>query len=60
MLYNKYSYTLIQSNENIFRIYNTILQARRKVTQKTSMDEITEQTGTTVISRGSFIPPGKK
>ncbi len=24
------------------------------------MDDITERTGVTVISRGSFIPPGKK
>ena len=35
-------------------------QARRKVTQRTCMDDITERAGVTVISRGTYVAPGKK
>jgi len=35
-------------------------QARRKVTAKQVMDDICERTGVAVISRGSYIAPGKK
>lgn len=35
------------------------IQARRKVTNKNALDDITEKTGVAVISRGSFVPPGK-
>jgi ATP-dependent RNA helicase DDX46/PRP5 len=36
------------------------IQARRKVTNKNALDEITERTGAAIISRGSFVPAGKK
>ena len=36
------------------------LQARRKVTQRAFMEEIIDRTGVAVISRGSYVPPGKK
>lgn len=36
------------------------IQARRKLNQKKVMDEIIDRTGVNVISRGSYIPPGKK
>ncbi len=36
------------------------VQARRKVTQKNVLDEITEKTGVAIISRGAYIAPGKK
>ncbi len=36
------------------------MQARRKVAQRQVMDEITDRTGVAVISRGEYIPPGKK
>eukprot|EP01036_Dinobryon_divergens_P027042 gene27042-35752_t len=35
-------------------------QARRKVTNRQAMDDITERTGVAIISRGVFIEPGKK
>lgn len=35
------------------------IQARRKVTNKNALDDITEKTGVAVISRGSFVPAGK-
>mmetsp|Transcript_20820 Transcript_20820/g.21475 ORF Transcript_20820/g.21475 Transcript_20820/m.21475 type:complete len:882 (-) Transcript_20820:133-2778(-) len=34
--------------------------ARRKVTQKNVLDEITYRTSVAIIARGSYIPPGKK
>lgn len=34
--------------------------ARRKVTQKNSFDEIIDRTGVAIISRGSYCAPGKK
>jgi ATP-dependent RNA helicase DDX46/PRP5 len=34
--------------------------ARRKVTQKNSFDEIIDRTGVAIISRGSYCLPGKK
>ncbi len=36
------------------------LQARRKVTQRNSIEEITDRTGVAIISRGVFVPAGKK
>jgi hypothetical protein len=33
---------------------------RRKVTQRSVLDEITDRTGTNIISRGTYVPPGKK
>ena len=35
-------------------------QARRKATVRSVLDQVTDMTGTNVISRGSYIPPGKK
>jgi hypothetical protein len=35
-------------------------QARRKVTNKNNLDEITDQTSVAIISRGSYQLPGKK
>jgi ATP-dependent RNA helicase DDX46/PRP5 len=35
-------------------------QARRKVTGRNALDDITERTGVAIISRGNFIPAGKK
>ena len=35
-------------------------QARRKVTHKNALDDVSEQTGVAIISRGSYVPPGKK
>lgn len=35
------------------------IQARRKVTQRSALDELTDRTGVAIISRGSFVPPGK-
>jgi ATP-dependent RNA helicase DDX46/PRP5 len=33
---------------------------RRKVTQRSVLDEVTDRTGTNIISRGSYVPSGKK
>mmetsp|Transcript_9080 Transcript_9080/g.15350 ORF Transcript_9080/g.15350 Transcript_9080/m.15350 type:complete len:1216 (+) Transcript_9080:81-3728(+) len=33
---------------------------RRKVTQRSVLDEVTDRTGTNIISRGVYVPPGKK
>jgi ATP-dependent RNA helicase DDX46/PRP5 len=38
----------------------TPLQARRKVTQRSVLDEITERTSVAIIARGTYVPPGKK
>lgn len=35
-------------------------QVRKKVTHRNILDEVTENTGTNIISRGSYIAPGKK
>jgi len=35
-------------------------QARRKVTNRQSIDDLTERTGVAIISRGAYVPPGKK
>mmetsp|Transcript_7732 Transcript_7732/g.11479 ORF Transcript_7732/g.11479 Transcript_7732/m.11479 type:complete len:1173 (+) Transcript_7732:111-3629(+) len=35
-------------------------QARKKVTQRQTLDDVTERTGVAIISRGSYVPPGKK
>lgn len=35
-------------------------QVRRKVTNRNTLDEITERTGVAIISRGNYIPPTKK
>eukprot|EP01041_Mallomonas_annulata_P000242 gene242-447_t len=43
-----------------FEINDYPAQARRKVTHRTALDEVTERTGVAIISRGSFVPPGKK
>lgn len=43
-----------------FEINDYPIQARRKVTNKNALDEITERTGVAIISRGTFVPPGKK
>jgi ATP-dependent RNA helicase DDX46/PRP5 len=37
-----------------------VIQARRKVTQRSVLDEITERTSVAIIARGSYIPPGKR
>ena len=34
--------------------------ARRKVTNKQTMDDVCEQTGVAIIARGSYQPPNKK
>ena len=36
------------------------LQARRKITNKSALDDITDRTGVAIISRGAYAPPGKK
>jgi ATP-dependent RNA helicase DDX46/PRP5 len=36
------------------------MKARRKVTNRLALDDITELTGVAIISRGSYVPPGKK
>jgi ATP-dependent RNA helicase DDX46/PRP5 len=36
------------------------VQARKKVTSKQILDEITERTGVNVIARGTYQQPGKK
>jgi ATP-dependent RNA helicase DDX46/PRP5 len=43
-----------------FEINDYPIQARRKVTNKNALDEITERTGVAIISRGTFVPPGKR
>ncbi len=30
------------------------------MTNKSSLDDLTERTGVAIISRGAFVPPGKK
>jgi ATP-dependent RNA helicase DDX46/PRP5 len=35
-------------------------QARRKISIRSTIEDITDRTGVAVISRGIFIPPGKK
>lgn len=35
-------------------------QARKKVTQRNALDDVIERTGVAIISRGSFVPPGRK
>ena len=37
-----------------------LLQARRKIANKNALDDITERTGVAIISRGQFIPAGRK
>jgi ATP-dependent RNA helicase DDX46/PRP5 len=35
-------------------------QVRRKVTQRTNLEEIIDRTGVAIISRGNYVAPGKK
>ena len=35
-------------------------QVRRKVTNRQTLDQVSDMTGVAIISRGSYIPPGKK
>ena len=55
-----YSYSSTYSYSLLFFIFSVILQARRKVTHKNALDDVSEQTGVAIISRGAYVPPGKK
>ena len=43
-----------------FDINDYPVQARRKVTNKNTLDDVSEQCGVAIIARGSYQPPGKK
>ncbi|CAM9096925.1 unnamed protein product, partial [Ectocarpus fasciculatus] len=43
-----------------FEINDYPPQVRRKVTNRQTLDQVSEMTGVAIISRGSYVPPGRK